>query len=323
MTVRYTREDINKIYNQPFMDLMFKAQQVHREHHNPSKIQWSTLLSIKTGSCAENCGYCSQSAHHNTELEKEKLIDVDKVVEAAKEAKADGSTRFCMGAAWKKVADKDMPVIEQMIKEVKSLGMETCVTLGSVKKEQAEKFKEAGLDYYNHNLDTSREHYPNVVTTRTFDDRLETISNVKDAGINVCSGGILGLGEEKQDRIGLLYELVNMEHQPDSVPVNKLVAIKGTPMGDEGVEEVDKFEFVRFIATARILMPNSYVRLSAGRESMTDEMQTLCMMAGANSWFTGSKLLTTSNPLVDLDKQLLSNINVEIETLEENANCTV
>ena len=319
MTKKYTREEIEQIFRQPFMDLMFQAQQVHREHHNPNKIQWSTLLSIKTGACAENCGYCSQSAHYNTELEKEKLIDIDKVMEEARRAKEDGSTRFCMGAAWSKDSDKDMPVIEEMIREVKALGMETCVTLGGVKADQAVKFKEAGLDYYNHNLDTSREHYPNIITTRTFDDRLDTIGHVKEAGINVCSGGILGLGEEKSDRIGLLYELSNMEHTPDSVPVNKLVAIKGTPVGDKGVEEVDKFEFVRFIATARILMPKAYVRLSAGRESMSDEMQALCIMAGANSWFTGSRLLTTSNPLVDLDKALLSKIDVSIETLEEKA----
>ncbi len=319
MQEKITREDIEKIYKQPFMDLMFEAQKVHREYHDPKKIQWSTLLSVKTGSCGEDCKYCSQSEKNDAEIEKEKFIDVDTVIREAQAAKDGGSTRFCMGAAWKKVAERDMPKIEKMISEVKKLGLETCVTLGKVTPEQASKFKDVGLDYYNHNLDTSREHYSKVITTRTFDDRLDTIKNVRDAGINVCSGGILGLGEEENDRIGLLHELANMETPPESVPVNKLVAIKGTPLGDdENLQEVDKFDFVRFIATARIIMPKSYVRLSAGREVMSEEMQTLCIMAGANSWFTGSKLLTTTNPEFDTDKALLSKIDVDIEKLENS-----
>lgn len=319
---RYSREDIEEIYNLPFMDLMFRAQQVHREHHNPNEIQWSTLLSIKTGSCPEDCKYCSQSAHYNTELEKEPLIDVDEVLKEAYIAKENGSTRFCMGAAWRRVPEKDMPKVTEMIREVKSLGMETCVTLGTINQDQAKAFKDAGLDYYNHNLDTSREHYENVISTRTYDERLSTLKNVQDAGINVCCGGILGLGEEKQDRIGLLFELANMEQQPESVPINQLVSIEGTPMAEDGVEEVDSFEFVRTIATARILMPRSYVRLSAGRETMTDELQTLCFMAGANSVFTGDKLLTTDNKAFTSDRALLETLGMSVQELNESA-CSV
>jgi biotin synthase len=301
---------------------MFRAQQVHREHHDPNEIQWSTLLSIKTGACPEDCKYCSQSAHYNTELEKEPLINVDEVLKEAYIAKENGSTRFCMGAAWRRVPERDMPKVIDMIKEVKSLGMETCVTLGTVSKSQAEAFKDAGLDYYNHNLDTSREHYEKVITTRSYDERLSTLKHVQDAGINVCCGGILGLGEEKQDRIGFLWELANMEQQPESVPINQLVAIEGTPMANDGVEPVDPFDFVRTIATARILMPRSYVRLSAGRESMTDELQTLCFMAGANSIFTGDKLLTTENKAFTSDHALLGKLGMKAQTLKSEA-CSV
>ena len=311
---RISRLEIEEIYNKPFFELIYEAHTEHLKYHEKNTVQWSTLLSVKTGACPEDCGYCSQSAHFNTDLPKETLIDVEEVLANAKLAKEGGSTRFCMGAAWRKVADRDMPKVKKMISTVKEMGLETCVTLGSVTEDQAKEFKEAGLDYYNHNLDTSREHYKNVISTRTYDERLDTIDNVRKAGINVCCGGILGLGEEEKDRIGLLHELANMEEYPESVPVNKLVAIKGTPLGDQGVEEVDKFDFIRMIATARILMPKTYVRLSAGRESMTEEMQALCFFAGANSIFTGDKLLTTENRSYNEDKALFAKLNLSIET---------
>jgi biotin synthase len=318
MSERFTKEEIEKIYNQPFMDLMFRAQEVHRKHFDPNKIQWSTLMSIKTGGCPEDCSYCSQSGHYETEITREKLVDLDLVRAEAKKAKEDGSTRFCMGGAWKNVSEKDMPILEQMISEVKEMGMETCITAGSVTQDQAKRFKAAGLDYYNHNIDTSRAHYPNIITTRTFDERLETIKTVQNEGILLCSGGILGLGESIEDRIDMLHELVNMEIPPASVPINKLVAIKGTPLAEkDDLQEVEKFEFVRIVATARILMPESHIRLSAGRKTMTEELQALCMMAGANSWFTGSRLLTTGNNEVNQDKILLKKLNVQIEKLTE------
>ena len=303
---------VQALFDLPFMDLLYQAHTTHRAHHDPNEVQWSTLLSIKTGACPEDCGYCSQSAHHNAELEREPLLDLDEVMEAAKAAKAGGSTRFCMGAAWRRVPDSALPKLTSMIREVKAMGMETCVTLGTIREDQAQTLRSAGLDYYNHNLDTSREHYGNVVTTRTYDERLQTLQNVRSAGIQVCCGGILGLGESRTDRVGLLWQLANMNPPPDSVPINQLVAIEGTPMHDQGVEEVDPIEFVRTIAVARILMPNAYIRLSAGRETHSISHQALCFFAGANSIFAGGKLLTTSNPEMDADTMMFQQLGLTV-----------
>ncbi|MCO4746035.1 MAG: biotin synthase BioB [Proteobacteria bacterium] len=310
---RPTREEIAAIHDQPFMDLVFEAATVHRANHDPNQVQWSTLLSIKTGACPEDCTYCSQSARWNTGLEVEQLLNVDAVIASAEAAREGGSTRFCMGAAWRRVPNKAMPQLKRMIHEVRAMGMETCMTLGTVDPAQARELADAGLDYYNHNLDTSEEHYGNVITTRSYQERLDTLQSVRSAGINVCSGGILGLGEESSDRIGLLWQLMNLEQPPESIPVNSLVAIEGTPLADKGVEPVDGLDMVRFIATARILMPGSYIRLSAGREEMTDELQALCLMAGANSMFTGEQLLTTKNPAFERDKALLKRLGMHIE----------
>lgn len=308
-----THQEVENLFSLPFMDLLYQAQTVHRKHHDPNTVQWSTLLSIKTGACPEDCGYCSQSAHHNSNLEKEPLIELDAVLTAAIEAKTSGATRFCMGAAWRRVPDSAMPKLIEMVEEVKAMGLETCMTLGTVRRDQATKLKTAGLDYYNHNLDTSREHYGNVITTRTYDERLETLQNVRDAGLNVCCGGILGLGESRKDRVGLLVELASMNPQPESVPINQLVAVEGTPLHEQGVEEVDPIEFVRTIAVARILMPTTYIRLSAGRETQSEEGQALCFFAGANSLFSGDRLLTTSNPQVDTDRQLFSKLGLHVQ----------
>lgn len=316
MTVkRFSRESVREIYERPFMDLVFEAALVHRRNHDPNEVQWSTLLSIKTGACPEDCGYCSQSARNNTGLESEPLLDVNEVLTAAKAAKDSGSTRFCMGAAWRQVSDRDLPVLGEMIQGVKDLGLESCMTLGMLTKDQASALKTSGLDYYNHNLDTSREYYPEVISSRGFDDRLDTLSNVRDAGIKVCCGGILGMGEQVQDRIGLLWELANMDSPPESVPINQLVVIDGTTLAVEGVEAVDPIDFVRTIATARILMPSSYVRLSAGREQMSDEVQALCFLSGANSIFAGSELLTTSNPSFSKDRLLLKKLGMRLSEL--------
>ncbi len=307
----FDREQVRELYELPFMDLIFQAQGVHREYHDPNVVQLSTLLSIKTGACVEDCGYCSQSARYKTGLKVEPLMESDVILENARKAKLNGATRFCMGASWKNVPDKEMEKLNNIISEVKELGLETCMTLGGVSKSQAQAFKEAGLDYYNHNLDTSREKYSEIITTRTFDDRLETIRNVREAGINVCSGGILGLGETREDRIGLLLELANLNPQPESVPINNLVTIKGTPLADQDIKPVDPFEFIRTIAVARILMPKSYVRLSAGREQMSEEIQALCFLAGANSIFYGEKLLTTPNPETNKDFQLFKKLGIQ------------
>jgi biotin synthase len=304
-----SKAEVQGIYELPFHELIFKAMTVHREHHEPGKVQLSTLLSIKTGACVEDCSYCAQSARYDTGLKPEPLMKSDEVLEKAKAAKAAGADRFCMGAAWKQVADKDMPELEAMVKGVKELGLETCMTLGSLSKEQAGRFKDAGLDYYNHNLDTSRDYYADIITTRCFEERLETLSFVREAGISVCSGGILGMGESRADRIGLLSELSSLPVPPESVPINRLVAIPGTPLETQPL--IDALEFVRVIATARILMPKSQVRLSAGRESMSEEMQALCFLAGANSIFFGEKLLTTSNPEQDQDMKLLAKLGME------------
>ena len=273
-------------------DRLYEAQTIHRRHFDPQQVQISTLLSIKTGACPEDCKYCAQSARYKTGLEKERLMEVQQVVETARKARAAGSTRFCMGAAWKNPHERDMPYLETMVKEVRALGMETCMTLGMLNSSQAERLAKAGLDYYNHNLDTSPEFYGSIVTTRTYQDRLDTLDNVRDAGIKVCSGGILGLGEAVRDRAAMLVQLANLPKAPESVPINMLAKIKGTPFEDN--EEVDPFDFVRTIAVARIMMPTSHVRLSAGREMMNEQTQALCFMAGANSIFYGCKLLTLS-----------------------------
>jgi len=304
----WKEQEVSDLFALPFNDLMFQAQQVHRQNFDPNKIQISTLMSIKTGRCSEDCGYCSQSAHYETSLESESLIDVNDVVKAAQQAKDKGAERFCMGAAWARPNKRDFPKVVEMIKQVKALDMESCVTLGMLDKEQVAELKEVGLDYYNHNLDTSPEYYENVVTTRTYQDRLDTISSVQEAGINVCSGGILGMGESRDDRISLLMQLSNMEKQPNSVPINMLVQVEGTPLF--GVDKIDHLEFVRTIAVARILMPASWVRLSAGRESMSDEMQALCFMAGANSLFYGEHLLTTDNASTNSDQVLFEKLGL-------------
>jgi len=305
-------EEIEALFALPFNDLLFKAQTVHRENFDPNEVQVSTLLSIKTGACPEDCGYCSQSAKHDTELEREKLLPLDEVLSAAQAAKDKGSTRFCMGAAWRNPTDKNLDKVVEMIEGVRDLGMQTCVTLGMLDGAQAERLRDAGLDYYNHNLDTSPEFYGNVITTRTFDDRLDTLQHVRDAGINVCSGGILGMGEKSRDRARMLQELANMPVQPQSVPINMLVQVEGTPL--YGADEIESLDFVRSIAVARIMMPKSYVRLSAGRTEMSDEMQALCFMAGANSMFYGERLLTTDNPEADHDRKLFERLGMRMQS---------
>ena len=309
----WSQAEVEALFALPFMDLMFQAQQVHRSHFDPNVIQASSLLNIKTGGCSENCGYCSQSAHHekDVDLEREQLLDVQTVLVEANKAKEGGATRFCMGAAWRAPRDEQLDAVIEMIQQVKDLGMETCVTLGMLTSPQVERLKEAGLDYYNHNLDTSREFYKEVVTTRKYEDRLDTLANVRAAGINVCAGGILGMGESRSDRAGLLIELANLPEHPQSVPINLLVKVPGTPIGDsESAGGLDIFEFIRTIAIARLLMPTSFVRLSAGREGMSDEAQALCFLAGANSLFYGDRLLTTDNATVNHDKELFERLGL-------------
>ncbi|HEJ9638803.1 TPA: biotin synthase BioB [Proteus mirabilis] len=310
---RWTLKEARALFDMPFLDLVFQAQQVHRQHFDPSQIQVSTLLSIKTGACPEDCKYCAQSARYKTGLEKERLMEVQQVIESAKKAKAAGSTRFCMGAAWRNPHERDMPYLEQMVKEVKALGMETCMTLGKLDDSQASRLAQAGLDFYNHNLDTSPEFYGSIITTRTYQDRLDTLDKVRNAGIKVCSGGILGLGEEVKDRAAMLVQLANLPQPPESVPINMLAKIKGTPLADN--EDVDPFDFIRTIAVARIMMPRSYVRLSAGREQMSEQTQAFCFMAGANSIFYGCKLLTTTNPTEDKDHRLFRKLGLNPERL--------
>lgn len=305
-------EEVNALLAMPFSDLMFKAHQVHREHFTANQVQISTLLSIKTGACPEDCGYCSQSAKNDTSLEREKLLPLQEVIDSAKTAQIQGATRFCMGAAWRNPTDKNLERVIEMVQAVKGLGMETCVTLGMLTDRQASRLKDAGLDYYNHNLDTSPEFYGNVISTRTYQDRLDTLDHVRNAGINVCSGGILGMGETRQDRARLLQQLANMKFHPESVPINDLVKIEGTPLA--GVDKLDPFEFIRVVAAARIMMPKSYVRLSAGRTDMTDEMQAWCFFAGANSMFYGDKLLTTDNPGENHDQQLFARLGIQTES---------
>lgn len=307
----WTRAETQALYQQPFLDLVFQAQQIHRQYFEANAIQVSTLLSIKTGKCPEDCKYCSQSARYDSKLEAEKRIAVEKVISEAQQAKASGSTRFCMGAAWRNPHERDMPYVLDMVREVKALGLETCMTLGMLNAFQAERLKGAGLDYYNHNLDTSREYYPNVISTRSFDDRLDTLSHVREAGLKVCSGGIVGLGEETKDRIGLLFELATLPIHPESVPINMLVPMKGTPLAE--VDKLDVTEWIRTIAVARIIMPKSYIRLSAGRESLSDADQALAFMAGANSLFSGEKLLTTPNTAQGKDQQLFQKLGLHAE----------
>lgn len=304
----WNESEIKQLFDMPFNDLLFHAQQVHRAHFDPNQVQVSTLLSIKTGRCPEDCGYCPQSVRYDTGLEDEALLPLDEVLEQARAAKANGSSRFCMGAAWRSPKDRDLDSVVEMVEGVKALGMETCLTLGMLTDAQTIRLKDAGLDYYNHNLDTSPEFYGEVITTRTYQDRLDTLQRVRDAGMHVCCGGILGMGESRRDRIGLLQQLANQSDHPESVPINMLVKVEGTPLAES--EALDPIEFVRSIAVARIIMPASHVRLSAGRESMSDEMQALCFLAGANSIFYGEKLLTTPNPATDHDHQLFDRLGI-------------
>jgi biotin synthase len=310
----WTRAEVEALFQRPFNDLLFEAQSIHRSHFDPNRVQISTLLSIKTGACPEDCAYCPQSIHHNTHLERERLLPVEEVVEAARAARDNGATRFCMGAAWRNPTDRNLERVIEMVQAVRDLGMETCVTLGMLHAEQARRLAEAGLDYYNHNLDSSPEYYERVISTRSYSDRQETLANVRDAGINVCCGGIIGMGEERNDRAGLLVELANQPEHPGSVPINMLIQVPGTPL--YGVDEIDPFEFVRTIAVARIMMPRSYVRLAAGRTQMSDETQALCFFAGANSIFFGEKLLTTGNPDTADDERLFARLGIAAETAE-------
>ena len=305
---RWKVEEIVALFELPFSDLLHRAQTVHREHFDPNAVQVSTLLSIKTGGCSEDCGYCPQAARYHTDVEDEPLMQLDEVVAAAREAKENGASRFCMGAAWRGPKQRDLEPVLKMIAEVKAMGLETCATLGMLKEGQAEQLKDAGLDYYNHNLDTAPEYYGDVISTRTYQDRLDTLARVRNVDIHVCSGGIIGMGESRAQRAGLLAQLANMERPPESVPINLLTQVEGTPL--HGTEELDQFEFVRTIAAARITMPTSFVRLSAGRQSMHDGIQALCFLAGANSIFYGEKLLTTPNPEAATDKKLFERLGI-------------
>lgn len=310
----WTRDEVIALFELPFQDLMFQAQSVHRQNFQPNKVQVSTLCSIKTGACPEDCAYCPQSARYDTGLEREKLMAVEQVLAEAEAAKLAGATRFCMGAAWRSPKQRDMQYVLQMVEGVKSLGLETCMTLGMLDSAQAQALAHAGLDYYNHNLDTSPEYYGEIITTRSYQDRLDTLANVRDAGMKVCCGGIVGMGEEVADRAGLLMQLANLPEHPESVPINMLVRVEGTPLAEEA--PLDPLEFVRTIAVARILMPASYVRLSAGREEMDESTQALAFLAGANSVFYGEKLLTTANPESSKDNRLFAKLGIQRETFE-------
>ncbi|MET3998320.1 biotin synthase BioB [Marinobacterium sp. MBR-109] len=313
----WTEQEVRALFELPMNDLLFQAQSVHRQHFNPNEVQVSTLLSIKTGSCPEDCKYCPQSAHYNTGLEKQRLMEVEAVLNKAKQAKESGSTRFCMGAAWKHPTERDLPYVIEMVKGVKAMGLETCMTLGMLQESQAQQLAEAGLDYYNHNLDTSPEFYDKIITTRSYEDRLNTLQHVRDSGMKICSGGILGMGETARDRYGLLMQLANLPQQPESVPINMLVKVQGTPL--ENVEDLDPLEFIRTIAVARIMMPKSHVRLSAGREQMSDELQSMAFFAGANSIFYGECLLTTPNPETNRDLQLFKRLGIRPEQRIEDS----
>jgi biotin synthase len=302
-------EEVAALFGLPFNDLLFQAQTVHRRHFDANRVQKSRLLSIKTGGCSEDCKYCPQSSHYDTGVAAEKLMDIDAVLADARRAKESGASRFCMGAAWRNPKDRDLDAIVAMVEGVKALGMETCMTLGMLTRAQTERLAGAGLDYYNHNIDTSESFYGEIITTRTYADRLETLQHVRESGMNVCSGGIVGMGEGRADRAGMLLTLANLPQHPESVPINMLVRVEGTPLA--GVEKLDILEFLRTVAVARILMPRSFVRLSAGREQMSDEAQALCFLAGANSIFCGEKLLTTGNPGVDRDEALFQRLGIE------------
>ncbi|MES2945518.1 MAG: biotin synthase BioB [Pseudomonadota bacterium] len=308
---RWQLEDIAALYDLPFMDLLFRAQQVHRAHFDANEVQLSTLLSIKTGGCAEDCGYCPQSSHFETEVKASKLLPLAEVLEAAQAAKDQGATRFCMGAAWRSPKERDMENVTEMVREVRSLGLETCMTLGMLQAEQAQALKDAGLDYYNHNLDSSPEFYGDIISTRTYQDRLDTLGHVREAGINVCCGGIVGMGESRLQRAGLIAQLANLSPYPESVPINNLVPVAGTPLAN--TPPIDPFEFVRTIAVARITMPKTMVRLSAGREQMDEALQALCFAAGANSIFYGDRLLTTSNPQAERDRALFDRLGLKTQ----------
>jgi len=308
-------DDITDLFALPFNDLIFKAQTIHRQNFDANEVQVSTLLSIKTGACPEDCKYCPQSAHNDTGLEAERLMKVKEVLQEADAAKQAGASRFCMGAAWKNPRAKDMPYVLEMVREVKAMGLETCMTLGMLDGDQAQQLSDAGLDYYNHNLDTSPEFYGSIITTRTYQDRLDTLHNVRDAGMKVCAGGIVGMGENLRDRVGLLQQLANMPIHPESVPINMLVKVEGTPL--DQVEDLEPFDFIRTIAVARIVMPASHVRLSAGREEMNEQMQALCFMAGANSIFYGDRLLTTDNPAANKDRALFAKLGIRPEKRQD------
>ncbi|TIT80149.1 MAG: biotin synthase BioB [Mesorhizobium sp.] len=306
---QWGREAAQAVYDLPFNDLLFRAQMIHRQNFDPNRVQLSRLLSIKTGGCPEDCGYCSQSSHHQSGLKASKLMEVKRVIAEATKARDAGATRYCMGAAWRSPKERDMDAVVAMVEGVKALGMETCMTLGMLDVGQAQRLKQAGLDYYNHNIDTSERYYSEVISTRTFADRLDTLANVRDSGIKVCCGGIVGMGEEKADRIDMLVTLANLPEPPDSVPINMLIPIEGTPLGE--AEPIEPIEFVRTIALARIMMPKSHVRLSAGRTAMSDEMQALCFFAGANSIFVGDTLLTAENPGEDKDSALFRRLGIK------------
>jgi biotin synthase len=305
---RWSVAEVEALFKLPFSDLMFRAQQIHRENFDPNAVQLSTLLSIKTGGCTEDCGYCTQSSYHSAGVENMKMLDVEEVLKAAKAAKEAGAGRFCMGAAWREPSDEDMASVVEMVKEVRALGMETCATLGMLNDEQTEQLRAAGLDYYNHNLDTAPEFYGNIITTRDYQDRIDTLERVRKAGMNICSGGIIGMGENLTQRAGLVAQLANMDPYPESVPINNLVKVEGTPLAD--TEDLDPLDFVRTIAVARITMPKAFVRLSAGRQEMSDAVQSLCFLAGANSIFYGDQLLTTGNPEVERDRALMKKLGL-------------
>ncbi|MFT6957080.1 MAG: biotin synthase [Halieaceae bacterium] len=307
----WTRAEVQRLYDLPFNDLLFRAQTIHRQYFDPNQVQISTLLSIKTGACPEDCAYCPQSNRFDTGLEVEKLMEVEQVLKQAHAAKASGASRFCMGAAWRSPKNRDMPYVVAMVKGVRELGLESCMTLGMLTEAQADELAEAGLDYYNHNLDTSPEYYGEIITTRTYKDRLDTLGHVRSSGMKVCSGGIVGMGEGEAGRTGLLQQLANLPQHPESVPINMLVRVEGTPLAHE--EDLDPFEFIRTIAAARIMMPASHVRLSAGREEMNEQMHALAYFAGANSIFYGEKLLTTANPRANSDMALFSRLGIEPE----------
>ncbi len=309
MQKKWTLEEAKSIFNLPLKDLIYEAQTVQRKQFIPDKVQISTLLSIKTGGCRENCSYCPQSAHHKTAVKKEPLMSLDKVLEGAKKAKESGATRFCMGAAWRAPREEELNKVCAMISEIKKLGLETCLSLGLLREDQAKKLKEAGLDFYNHNIDTSEQFYSKIITTRTFQDRIDTLQIVRKSGLKICSGGIIGMGESNDDRIKMVLTLANLEQPPESVPINKLIRIPGTPL--EKQEEVDPFDFIRTIGLARILLPKSYLRLSAGREQISDEMQALCFLAGINSIFYGEKLLTAKNPIPEKDQHLFQRLGLK------------